>query len=212
VSTVFKEAFKQAFVLIRQNLKLYAVLNILYYGLIAVAMAYVFAVPAVQEELTAATMAEGSQMLSGVFNAYVGGNFAIAAVGTFLVNLALGTFMMITLPSLLIPFGGVAMGAVRALTWGMLFAPTTPMMAERMTYASLVLVFEGQAYVLAMLAAAIHWRGIIKPVSVDETKRLHAYWAGLKRTARIYLLIALILAVIAVYEAYIVIFIGGRLI
>ncbi len=207
-----KEAFKQAFALVRQNLKLYVVLNVLYYGLIAVAMAYVFAVPQVQEELTAATMAEGSQMLGGVFDAYVGGNFVIAVVGTFLVNLALGTFMMITLPSLFIPFGGVAMGAVRALTWGMLFAPTTPMMAERMTYASLVLVFEGQAYVLAMLAAAIHWRGIIKPQTVGETKRLRAYWAGLKKTWRIYLLIALILAVIAVYEAYIVIFIGGRLI
>ena len=179
--TVFKEAFKQAFALIRQNFKLYAILNILYYGLIALAMAYVFAVPQVQEELTAATMAEGPQTFR-VFERLCRRQFCHGCCWTFLVNLALGTFMMITLPSLVIPFGGVAMGAIRALTWGMLFAPTTPMMAERMTYASLVLVFEGQAYVLAMLAAVIHWRGIIKPQTVGETKRLSAYWAGLKKT------------------------------
>ncbi len=207
-----KEAFKQAFALIRQNLKLYVVLNVLYYGLIALAMAYVFAVPQVQQELTAATMAEGPQTLPGVWNAYASGNFAEAAIMTFLVNLGLGTLMLITLPSLFIPFSGVAVGCIRALTWGMLLAPTTPMMAERMTYASLVLVFEGQAYVLAMLAAVIHWRGIIKPQTVGETKRLRAYIAGLKKTARIYLLITLILAAIAVYEAFIVIFVGGQLI
>jgi hypothetical protein len=85
-------------------------------------------------------------------------------------------------------------------------------MAERMTYASLVLVFEGQAYVLTMLAAVIHWRGIIWSASVGETKRLRAYFAGLKKTLRLYLLVIAILALIAIYEAYIVIFIGGRLI
>lgn len=212
MNAVFKEAFKQAFALIHQNLKLYLVLNILYYGLIAAAMAYVFAYPQVQQELMAATMTEASQEIPGVFNAYVSGNFAVAVIGTFLVNLTLGTLVWITLPSLLVPFGGVALGGIRALLWGLLFAPTTPMMAERMTYASLVLVFKGQAYVLAMLAAFIHWRGIIWPANVGETKRLRAYFAGLKKTLRLYLLIIVILALIAVYEAYIVIFIGGRLI
>jgi hypothetical protein len=101
VNWVFKEAFKQAFALIRQNLKLYLVLNILYYGLIAAAMAYVFAYPQVQQELMAATMTEASKEIPIVFNAYVSGNFAVAVIGTFLVNLTLGTLVWITLPSLL---------------------------------------------------------------------------------------------------------------
>ncbi len=61
--------------------------------------------------------------LSSVGTAYSSGQVLDASIMTFLVNLALGSFMDITLPSLIIPFPGILTGAYRAVIWGILFSP-----------------------------------------------------------------------------------------
>jgi len=48
---------------------------------------------------------------------------------------------------------------------------------------------------------------VFKPESVGSTTRWSAYKIGLTRTGRIYLLVALVLAAAAVYEAFEVIYI-----
>ncbi|GEM_PF-2880586 len=55
-------------------------------------------------------------MFSWLVEAYMSGNFPLAAILTFLINLTLGSFVYITLPSLTIPFGGVIIGLVRAIS------------------------------------------------------------------------------------------------
>jgi hypothetical protein len=123
---------------------------------------------------------------------------------TFLVNLGLGAFVWITLPSLIIPFSGIATGAYRAVLWGILFSPVP---FERYLVPHwLTLILEGQGYILAMLASYIQGRAVINPSSIGRAGRKDAYIAGIKLTAKLYLLVAIILAVAAVYEVLEVIF------
>ena len=186
----------------------YIVLNLIYYGLVVLGMIYVVFNPSLQQSLMEAV---GSAFIEGPFSAlggaYLGGQVLMAIVLTFMVNLFIGSFAWITLPSLVIPFSGLLMGAYRAVVWGWVLSPTTPEMRMVMIPHSLTLILEGQAYILAMLAAYIQGRAFFYPRSVGAATRKQGYWAGVKHLGRLYLLVALLLAVAAIYEALEVIFI-----
>lgn len=120
----------------------------------------------------------------------------------------------ITLPSLVIPFSGLLLGAYRAILWGFLLSPTTPELRLVMIPHSLVLILEGQAYILAMLAAYVQGKAFLWPRSVGAATRRQGYGLGVKRSVRIYVLVVLLLAVAAVYEAlevFIMRLLGGTL-
>lgn len=121
---------------------------------------------------------------------------------TFAINLILGSIVYITLPSLVVPFAGIPVGFLRAVGLGLILAPTSPELAQAMIPHSLTLVLEGQGYILAMFAAYLHWKGVLWPRRIGETRRSRAYMAGLRNTARIYVLVVLVLAISAVYEAF----------
>ncbi len=192
---------------VKENLRECVLMNLLYYGLVATSMAYTCAFPEAQKGLMEALRAEFPQVFPWIVEAYTSGNFPLAAAVTFFGNLVLGSFAYITIPSLIIPFGGVVMGGVRAVGWGLLLAPTSPELARVMVPHSLTLILEGQGYVLAMFAAYLQWRGVIWPRSTGQEKRSKAYLTGIKKTAHIYTLTALFLAVSAIYEAFEVIYI-----
>ena len=180
----------------------YIVLNLAYYGLVLCGMIYVAFVPSLQQSLlreVGAAFTEGP--FSAVGSAYLGGQILPAIILTFVVNLVIGSLMVITLPSLVIPFIGLPIGAYRALLWGLLLSPTTPELRMAMIPHSLALVLEGQAYILAMLGAYIQGIAFLRPSSVGAETRRQGYWFGLKRSAHIYLLVVVLLAVAAVYEA-----------
>ena len=165
-------------------------------------MVYVAFNPSLQQSLIAtvgSAFTEGP--LSAVGSAYSGGQVLWAMVLTFAVNLFLGSIAVITLPSLVIPFSGLLMGVYRAILWGLLLSPTAPELRLVMIPHSLVLILEGQAYILAMLAAYVQGRAFLWPRSVGVATRRQGYGLGVKRSVRIYLLVVLVLAVSAVYEA-----------
>ena len=138
--------------------------------------------------------------MAGVAAAYDSGNVVLAAAVTFGVNLVLGSFLELTLPSLVIPLFGVALGLFRALLWGLLLAPQ-----GSLTYAmiphSVTLLLEGQGYVIAMLGAFTITKGFFRPAAYGASGRLAGYAAGVGRCARLYLLVIAVLAVAAIYEA-----------
>ena len=186
----------------KEFLRAYIVLNLVYYGLVICGMVYVALNPSLQQsllELIGSAFTEGP--LSAVGSAYSGGQVLWAMVLTFVVNLFLGSIAVITLPSLVIPFSGLLMGAYRAVLWGLLLSPTTPELRLVMIPHSLVLILEGQAYILAMLAAYVQGRAFLWPRSVGATTRRQGYGLGVKRSVRIYLLVVLLLAIAAIYEA-----------
>jgi hypothetical protein len=132
--------------------------------------------------------------------AYASGNVLAAAAVTFWFNLTAGALLYITLPSLLVPFAGVALGFVRALLWGLVLAPQGAL-ALLMIPHSITLLLEGQAYIVAMLGAYVVGRGLLWPAGYGKQSRLAGYAAGVVRCARLYLLVVVILAVAALYEA-----------
>ena len=187
---------------VKEFRRAYIVLNLVYYGLVVCGMVYVAFNSSLQQsllELVGSAFTEGP--LSAVGSAYSGGQVLWAMVLTFVVNLFLGSIAVITLPSLVIPFSGLLMGAYRAVLWGLLLSPTTPELRLVMIPHSLVLILEGQAYILAMLAAYVQGRAFLWPRSVGAATRRQGYGLGVKRSVRIYLPVVLLLAVAAIYEA-----------
>jgi hypothetical protein len=193
----------------------YVVMNVVYYGLVLVAMGLVALNRDIQTQLLEAVQASVKEgVLAPVGRAYAGGVLPAIAV-TFAVNFLVGSFASITLPSLVIPFSGLVVAAYRAVLWGLLFSPTTlNVTASEATGGALVallILLEGQGYVLPMLAAYVHGKAWLWPASVGAASRWQGYKIGLCKSAWIYILIAITLAVAAVYEALIAIVILPQL-
>ncbi len=202
-----KELFRKAIALVRLHRRAYLVLNVCYYATVGIAMLAVTSYPEVQQMLTESVLEAFSQgTMADVAAAYAGGNVVQAMVLTFLVNFFLGSFVVLMLPSMLVPFAGVGMGAVRAVLWGLLLAPTTPELRMAMIPHMGTLVLEGQGYILAILAAFVLGRAFVSPSSVGATRWLQGYGIGLKQALTLYILVAAVLAVSAIYEALEVIY------
>jgi hypothetical protein len=196
-----KDLLKSAWGLVQENRRAYILLNIIYYGLVIIGMVYVAFNQKLQQDLMSLI---GAQFMTGplsiVGQAYVNAEVLTAIAATFLVNLFIGSFGTITLPSLIVPFSGFLIGIYRAILWGLLLSPANPDMRLIMIPHSLTLISEGQAYILALLAAYIQGRAFLWPKSVGVETHTKGYLEGLKRTGRIYLLIVLTLAIAAIYE------------
>jgi hypothetical protein len=201
VEGTMKNLIISAWGLVQDYKRVYIILNITYYALLIVCMIYVAFNPELQkkllDEIGAAFM---TGPVSFVGQAYVNVQVLVAILATFFVNLMIGSFGTITLPSLVIPFSGILVGFYRAVTWGLLLSPANPDLRLVMIPHSITLIIEGQAYILTMLAAYIHGRAFLWPKSVGVESRARGYLEGLKRTGKLYLLIILILAVAAIYE------------
>lgn len=193
---------------IRDAKRPYVILNLVYYGLVACGMAYTAFDRSIQQSLLEAV---GSALTSGplatVAEAY-GTEQVVVAVGlTVGINLAVGSFASITLPSLIIPFSGLLVAGIRAVTWGLLFSPQSVSgvsSGEALTGVLFVVlvILEGQGYILAAMGAYLQGRAFLWPERVRATGHRQGYWRGLKDAARIYLLVALVLLVAAVYEVW----------
>ena len=150
---------------VREHGRAYVVLNILYYALMLAAMTAAAIRPSLQNDmLRDVDQKLTSGPLSSVGSAYSGGMVLRATALTFAINLVVGSVAWITLPSLLIPFGGVLMGLYRAILWGLIFSPANPEMRalDRIPHV-LTIILEGQGYIVAMLAAWIQGRNLIAP-------------------------------------------------
>jgi hypothetical protein len=189
----------------------YLFINLVYYGLVVAGMLFASTNRQVQQMLLEAVGEGFSQgMLADVVEAYTEGQLLQAIALTFVVNLFLGSLAVIALPSLVIPFSGMLVGAYRAIVWGLLFSPGAPGLPEMGLLPSLFLVglllLEGQGYILALLAAYVQGRSFLQPASVGVEGHARGYWEGVKRAALLYLLVVIVLAVAAAYEAVGVIF------
>jgi hypothetical protein len=131
----------------------------------------------------------------------------VAIVLTFLVNLVLGSILVLSLPSLLIPFAGILMGVFRAWLWGVLFSPFGGEVELGLLPHALTVLLEGEGYVVAMLGVWLWWW----PVLRTPGRRWQLWRDGLMLQGRIYSVVALLLAIAAIYEALEVIFLLPRL-
>jgi hypothetical protein len=199
------KTISEALALIKENRKTFNWINIGYFTTVLFGMVIVRASPELQQTLVnmigEAFTTGPMQYVSG---AYSNGE-AVAAIGlTFIINLLVGCFVSITMPSLIIPFSGFLIGGLRALLWGIIFSPDLGDLSFTMIILGigigLLLVFEGEAYVLALFAAFMHGRAWLKPASIGAATHAQGYLAGVHMSLRLYLLMIGVLLIAAVYE------------
>jgi hypothetical protein len=177
---------------------------------------------AVQGELSS----EGKGVLAVAGKAYASGNMLWAAFVTFVINFFLGSFAMISLPSMIVPGSGALLAGFRATLWGLLLGPSEASLARLMLPHLGTLLLEGGGYILATFFAIlipIYLFGQGKPhekpaecddfsvaegASAPET-RMHRFGQAVLLNLKGNSLVAIVLAVAACYEAVEVILMAG---
>lgn len=188
--------------LIRTHLRAYLVMNAIVYGLCLIGMAAAMIFP----ELNTAqqtimndngTTALVTSLLSNVW---------LFALMIFVVNVGTVALPVILLPSMIVPFSGIAVFAYRAFNFGVTLAPVNEVVAKSLIPHSLTLIIEFQAYVLVMLAAYLVGRAWLWPATVEADTRRQAYLRGLRQAGRLALPALALFVVGAIYEAFEIIY------
>ncbi len=192
---------KSGWELIKKNRRAYVVINAVYYGVVILGMIYVVFNQDLQQALLEQV---GKAFLTGplaaVGQAYDQARILQAIPLTFFINLILGAFAEITLPSLIVPFIGFLVGILRAILWGLILSPAAPQLRLTMIPHSLTLLLEGQGYILALFAVYLQARAFLWPRTAGVDGHRKGYIEGLKQTGKIYILVILTLLVSAIYE------------
>jgi hypothetical protein len=203
--------FRRAIGLVRQHLRAFVLINVAYFGLVCSGMAYGALDRDFHDRYMVESKKQAADTLPVVFDAYQGGHVAKAIGLTFVVNLVAGSIFYITLPSLIVPFAGLLLGAVRALLWGFIFSPSfSAFNGAVFLYGLLIgllLFLEGEGYVLAMLGSYIQGKSFLLPQTAGANTRWQGYKSGATYSLQIYALVAGVLAVAAIYEAVLAIYI-----
>jgi hypothetical protein len=173
-----------------------------YFGLVVLAALLIYESPEVQTVLQSAVGSEfetAGSPLGVAGKAYGSGSIPLAAAVTFLINFLLGSLVFITLPSMIVPGAGAIVAALRAVLWSFLLAPASVLTAAAMLPHSWTLLLEGEGYVLAAFF------GLLIPIHLCQPSLGST---GCGRFSRVLLLnlkanvlVALVLAAAACYEA-----------
>lgn len=191
-------AIRRPFQIIRADARPFLILNAAAFGLFLVGCTLGLLFPElVEARATSFDESGNTALVLKVFQTPWLFALVIFAVNTFTVGAA-----MIVLPSMLVPFLGIALFAYKALTIGMAIVPTTPTLWVGFIPHSLTLVIEFEAYVLLTLGAWILGRSWLQPGTIGATTRRQAYVCGLQRLGWLGLAALVLLVVGAIWEAW----------
>ncbi|GEK80011.1 hypothetical protein [Agrococcus baldri] len=125
--------------------------------------------------------------------------FALTILG---VNLFRLSVLTIVLPSLVVPFAGLALFGYWAVETGITLVPASPQGWVALIPHALTVLIELQAYVLLLLGAFVLGRSWLLPRSVGAENRRQGYLWGLRRLGLLVLPALALLIIGAVWEAY----------
>lgn len=144
-------------------------------------------------------VAGGSGPLGVAGKAYMSKNIPLAAVTTVVINFFIGSLAVITLPSLVLPGVGILVLGFRSLLWGLLLSPSFINLSGMMLPHSLTLLLEGEAYIVAGFFALLVPVYLLR--KTEGPGLVNRYGRALLMNVKGNLLVAIILAVAAIYEA-----------
>jgi hypothetical protein len=195
----------------KKDWNLFLAVNLIYFGAILAGAVIAFFIPETQTAVLAVFAVQlKTGTLSPVGQAYSTGNILNAAVSTFANNFMTGTVYSITLPSLVFPPYALYVGVLRALTWGIAFIVPRGHMTLRIIVPHLLtLLVEGEAYVIAIFGCLRQIEALIWPRRLGETSRIGAYLKAVADNVRLLIIVALILGIGALYEAFELLYIAG---
>lgn len=193
--------FAAPLVEMRRHWRLLVGLHAGYFGLCLAAMVVIYFARDIQDILFMIVLKEitGTGMLGIVGKAYLSGNILWAAVATVGVNFFAGSLGVITLPSVILPGSGTLVAFYRAGLWGVLLAPAYPLLAGTMRAHSVTLLLEGEGYILATFF------GLLVPIFLlrrqEGVPGMQRWGRALLVNLKGNLLVFLVLAIAALYEA-----------
>lgn len=188
---------RKPFQIIRTNFRAYFTTNAIVYGLVITGLVAATVFPNLSATRVAILENNGTADLvrSLINNPWL---FSLTILG---VNLTTGA-LWIVLPSLIVPFAGIAMFAYKTFTLGLAMAPTTKMMAVALIPHSLTIFIEFQAYALLMFGAYILGRSWVRPATIDTRSHRQGYVRGLQQLGWLSLSTLPLFIVGAIWEAF----------
>lgn len=190
--------WRRPFRLIRENARVYLILNLAAYGLALIGFVIGMLFPELNAARAEALEDDGTgELVRWLVNTPP--LFALAILGVNVFRLSLLT---IVVPSLIVPFSGLAFFGYWAVETGIGLVATSPAGWVLLIPHSLTFVIELQAYVLLLLGAYLlgtHW---LMPRTVGAKNRRQGYLRGLRRIGLLALPALVLLIIGAVWEAY----------
>lgn len=190
--------FGRALRTVRDNLGAYLVVNAVMYGLSIAGFVTALLFPELNAAQVASLQADGTAdlVLSLLGNVWL---FVLVILGVTTVTVGA---LSILLPSMIVPFAGIAVFAYRAFDIGLTLAPADRTGWVVLVPHSLTYLIEFQAYVLLVLGAHLLGRSWLRPASVGAPNRRAGYVSGLRQIGRLSLPALVLFVVGAVYEAF----------
>ena len=196
---------------IRKYKYLFIAMNLIYFGTVLLFMLVSYVIPEVQSCFlvgVASQITEGSGPLAIAGKAYASKNILLAAVTTFAINFPFGSLVLITLPSIIVPGAGVLVAGLRSALWGFILAPSFSALSGMMVPHSVTLLLEGHGYVIASFFGILV---LVYLCRKSEGPNVGVrYGRALLMNVRGNLLVIIVLAVAAIYEAVEVILMMNR--
>ncbi|NJO08035.1 MAG: stage II sporulation protein M [Chloroflexaceae bacterium] len=188
---------RKPFQIIRANFRAYLIINAIVYGLVITGMVVAMVFPNLSATQLATLEDNGTADLvrSLINNPWL---FSLTILG---VNVMTGA-LRIVLPSLIVPFSGIAIFAYKAFTLGLAMAPSTKIMAVALIPHSLTILIELQAYALLMFGAYILGRSWVRPATIGARNHRQGYVRGLKQLGWLSLATLPLFIIGAIWEAF----------
>lgn len=190
--------WRRPFRIVRENRRAYLIINLAAYGLAVIGFIIGLIFPELNTARVTALEDDGTAELVG-WLVGIPPLFALTILGVNVFRLSLLT---IVLPSLIVPFAGLAFFAYWAVETGITLVPATPQLWVALIPHSLTFVIELQAYVLLLLGAFLLGKYWLRPRTVGAKNRRQGYLWGLKRIGLLALPALTLLIVGSVWEAY----------
>lgn len=189
--------FRHGYGIIRANFRAYLIINAFVYGLVITGMVAAIVYPSLGTNQLATLEYSGTtQLARSLLN--TPWLFSLTILG---VNIASGA-ILIVLPSLIVPFAGIATFAYKAFTLGLAMAPAAANTGVALIPHSLTILIEFQAYILLMLGVYILGRSWVWPATIAAQNHRQSYARGLQQLGWLGLSTLPLFIVGAIWEAF----------
>lgn len=194
--------FRRALQTIQANRRAYLVLNAILYGSVLAGFGTGLLFPGLTAAQTEAFEAGGTADLvrSLLENPWL---FALVILAN---NALRAALLNLVLPSMIVPFAGIAWYVYTLFPVGLMLAPVDRDGWLTLIPHSLTVIMEIQAYVLLSLGAYLLGRAWIWPRTVGAENRRQAYVSGLRQLGVLSLPALALLVVFALYESFSIVY------
>jgi hypothetical protein len=184
--------------IIRSNARAYLLMNAGAYGLFLIGFGVGILFPHLSQAQRTRLTDDGTvDLVQSLIN-----NPWLFALTIFGVNTLKMGALTIVLPSLIVPFAGIALFGCWAYTTGVTLVPASDIGWVALIPHSLTLIIEFQAYIVVLLGAYLLGKSWLLPRTAGIKNRRQGYLWGLRQLGWLALPAAILLVVGAVYEAF----------